>query len=492
MEENQVYRELGKRTGNAVLIGVTGPVRTGKSTFVKRFMQELVLPHIKDAFAAERARDELPQSGSGRTIMTTEPKFIPEEAVTISPDDVTQLSVRLIDSVGYMIPGVLGAEEDGEPRLVTTPWLENEIPMTQAAELGTKKVMDEHSTVGVVVTTDGTVTDIPRGDYLEAERRAIEDMQATGKPFIVLVNSKEPEGESARKLCTELREMYHTSAMAVNCQKMTEGEIGEILTALLMEFPAAELRVYMPGWLASLPEEHPLKSGVYDALKKAADHISKLSEAEPAASLLRDDDVFSECRVTQMDPGSGTVGITLEFPEELFYETLSGLCGLELRTDGDLIELLTDMAAVKKRYERISGALEEAIATGYGIAMPSEDEIELQAPQIVKKGNGFAVRLKAKAPSIHMIRTDLESEVSPVVGTQKQTEDFGAYLSKAFETDPKTVWETNIFGKPLRQFVNEDLAGRVQRMPETVRPKFRRTLQRVMNEGGGGLICIIL
>ncbi len=492
MNENQIYRELGQRTGNAVLIGVTGPVRTGKSTFVKRFMEELVLPHIDDAYRAERARDELPQSGSGRTIMTTEPKFVPEEAVTICPDEVTQLSVRLIDSVGYMIPGVLGADEDGNPRMVTTPWFDEEIPMTQAAELGTKKVMEEHSTVGVIVTTDGSITDVPRGDYAEAERRAIADMQATGKPFIVLVNSADPAGQPAQELCNTIHGQTGASVMAVDCQKMTEGEIGQILSALLLEFPAAELRVYMPGWLVSLPEEHPLKSGLYDALRKTADEIGKLSEAEPAVRALLENETLSGCSITKLDPSTGTVSITLDFPEALFYQTLSEVCGLELHSDGDLIAMLTDMANVKSRCERISGALEQALATGYGIAMPAGDEIELEAPEVVKKGGSFAVKLKAKAPSIHMIRADLESEVSPIVGTQKQTEEFGEYLRKAYDEDPKTVWETNIFGKPLREFVNEDLAGRVLRMPETVRPKFRRTLQRIMNEGSGGLICIIL
>ena len=492
MEENHIYRELSERTGNAVLIGVTGPMRSGKSTFVKRFMEELVLPHIDDPYRAERARDELPLSGSGKTIMTMEPKFVPEEAVEIRPDGVTQLSVRLIDSVGYMIPGVLGAEEDGEARMVTTPWFDDEIPMSQAAELGTKKVMQEHSTVGVIVTTDGSVTDIPRDDYMEAERRAIEDMQKTGKPFIVIINSADPQSKATQSICESLHKETNASVLAANCQSLTETEIREILSALLMEFPAAELRVFMPSWLISLPEEHPLKEGLYAALKQTADKIAKLSQAEPAVRCLLENEALSGCRISQIDPGTGTVSITLDFPEELFYRTLSELSGLEIRSDSDLIAFLASMSEVKNQYDKVSGALEQALATGYGIAMPRDEEIELEAPQVIKKGGSYAVKLKARAPSIHMIRTDLVSEVSPIVGTQKQTEEFGAYLLQAFEEDPKTVWETNIFGKPLRDFVQEDLAGRMQRMPDEVKPKFRKTLQRIMNEGGGGLICILL
>lgn len=404
MEAGTVYAELTQRTNGAILIGVTGPTRTGKSTFVKRFMETLVLPHIEDAYQLERARDELPQSGSGRTIMTAEPKFVPEEAVEICPDGTSRFAVRLIDSVGYMIPGAVGAEEDGQPRMVTTPWYDHEIPMTEAAECGTKKVMEDHCTVGVVVTTDGTVTDIPREDYIEAERRAVEDMRKTGKPFVVLLNSTDPYAESAQQLRGELEQTYGASVLAADCLTMDEAEIRRILSAILSEFPVAELRFFLPGWVSALPWDHSIKTALLESMRRCAEQIAKLSETAKIGDLMQTD-ALSGCRIDAVDPGSGTVSCTLEFPEALFYQTLSEQSGFPIESDGDLMSLLSSVAQVKSSYDKVAAAMEEVRQTGYGIVMPTADEITLEVPQIVRKNGSYAIKLKASAPSIHMMHT---------------------------------------------------------------------------------------
>lgn len=487
-----IYEEFGRRTNNAVLLGVTGPMRTGKSTFVKRFMEQLVIPNIADPYQAERARDELPQSASGRTIMTSEPKFVPEEAVEISPDDVSKLSVRLIDSVGYMVPGVLGAEEDGQPRMVTTPWFEHEIPMSQAAELGTKKVMEDHCTVGVVVTTDGSVTDISRRDYVDAENRAIEDMKATGKPFVVLVNSTSPTGEGARQACRQLQERHNVTVLAADCQSMEEGQIRGILAAVLEEFPVTELRFYMPGWVTALEAEHPVKAALYEAMRRSAENIGKVSEAEPAMKEFLRTDALDGCRICQVDLGSGAVSCELTFPDKLFYEVLSETSGFQVENDGELMSLLTALSQVKQNYDRVESALSQVKATGYGIVMPSPEEVRLDIPQIVKKGGNYAIKLKAIAPSIHMIRTDIMTEVCPSVGDEKQSKELADSLLSAYEDDAEKLWQSNIFGKSLYEMVSEGLKSKIGGVPEESRYKFRDSLSRIVNEGGRGLICLIL
>ncbi len=486
-----IYEQFGQRTDNAVLIGVTGPMRTGKSTFVKRFMEQLVIPNIVDPYRAERARDELPQSASGRTIMTSEPKFVPEEAVEISPDGVAKLSVRLIDSVGYMVPGVLGADEDGQPRMVTTPWFEHEIPMTQAAELGTKKVMEDHCTVGIVVTTDGTVTDIPRQDYTEAENRAIADMKSTGKPFIVLVNSAEPAAKAAQKVCSDLQQRHHVTVLAADCQSMEEGEIRSILAAVLEEFPVTELRFYMPDWVMALDEEHTVKSALYEAMRRSAENIGKVSEAGPVVREILHTDSLEGCRISEVDLGSGAVSCELEFPEKLFYQVLSETSGFEVENDGELMSLLTALSRVKQSYDKVESALEQVKATGYGIVMPSPEEVQLDIPQIVKKGGNYAIKLRATAPSIHMIRTDIKTEVCPSVGDEKQSKELADSLLHAYEDDAEKLWQSNIFGKSLYDMVSEGLRSKIGEVPEDSRFKFRDSLTRIVNEGGRGLVCIV-
>lgn len=492
MEQKSIYEQIGLRTDGNVYVCVVGPVRTGKSTFIKRFMEELVIPNIENVYRRERARDELPQSGSGRTIMTAEPKFVPEEAVEISPDGTAKLSVRLIDSVGYMVRGAIGADEDGQPRMVTTPWYDHEIPMTDAAELGTKKVMEDHGTIGIVMTTDGSITDIPREDYVDAEDRAIRDMQATGKPFLVLVNSQEPGGAEAQALCQHLKETYDVSCIAVNCLTLQEAEITEILKKLLYEFPVAELRFFLPSWLEALENEHPLKQALYEAMRKNAARIAKVSEAEPAIRSISQLESVEDYRITSIDLGSGVVNCVLEFPTQLFYQILSDKSGFNVANDGDLLTLLEQLAETKRQYDKVAGALEEVRATGYGIVMPGADEIHLEVPEIVRKGGSYGVKLKASAPSIHMMRADIRTEISPMVGDEKQSEDLVGYLLGEYEGNTEKLWESNIFGKSLLELVNDGLSTKLRRMPEDSRYKIKDALQKIINEGGNGLICLII
>ena len=486
-----LYRDMAERTGGDIYIGVVGPVRTGKSTFVKRVMEALVIPHIENVYQRERARDELPQSGSGKTIMTAEPKFVPEDAVTISPDGTATLSVRMIDSVGYLVPGAVGAEEDGQPRMVTTPWYSEALSMKEAAELGTRKIMEDHSTIGIVVTTDGTVTDIPREDYVEAEARAIADMKATGKPFLVLVNSTAPQGEAAQALQRELEEDLGVSAMAVNCLTLEEQDIREILARLLYAFPVKEIQVFLPRWLDALPVEHPIKQELYEAMARCAGGIATLSQAEPSLGELTELSTVEAFRLRSIDPGTGTVSCELVIPGRLFYQILSERSGFTVESDRDLMTLLEELSQVKHRYDKVASALEQVQATGYGIVMPTMEEMHLEEPQIVRRGNNYGVRLKASAPSIHMLRADIETEINPIVGDEKQSEDLLRYLLSEYEGDTEKLWGSNIFGKSVYEMVSDGLGGKLRRMPEEARYKLQATLSRIINEGSSGLLCII-
>ncbi len=486
---DNIYTRLSARTGGNIYVGVVGPVRTGKSTLIKRIMEELVIPCIDDPYRRERAKDELPQSGSGKTIMTSEPKFVPEEAVEISPDGTAKLRVRMIDSVGYMIPGATGAEEDGVPRMVTTPWFDHEIPMTQAAELGTKKVMEEHCTIGLVVTTDGTITDIPRSDYVEAERRAIADMQATGKPFLVVINSRLPGADAAASVQEELRREFGIEAAIADCQALTGEDIADLLKELLYAFPMQELRVYLPGWLAALEPDHPVKAALYDGLLKCAGSIATLSQAESSLVRLRELEQVQDLSIRSIDLGSGQVSCALSFPEPLFYEILSSRAGMPIHSDAQLLALLTEMSAVKQEYDKISDALSAVRATGYGIVMPSAEEMSMESPELLKKNGAFGVKLKASAPSIHMIRVDIDTELSPMVGGEQQSQDLIGYLGSG---DPESIWQTNIFGRTVLDMVQEGLNAKVLRIPNDVRSKLRGSLTRIVNDGANGLICLIL
>ena len=483
-----IYADIAARTGGNIYIGVVGPVRTGKSTLIKRIMEALVIPNIDDPYRKERAKDELPQSGSGKTIMTSEPKFVPEEAVEISPDGTTRLKVRMIDSVGYMVEGAVGAEEDGVPRMVTTPWFDYEIPLTEAAELGTKKVMEEHCSIGLVVTTDGTVTDIPRSDYVAAEKRAIADMKATGKPFLVIINSKDPTGNAAAQVKQELAEQGVDAAIA-DCQALDSDGICQLLQQLLYAFPMRELHIYMPRWLDALEDNNPVKQELYAALLENAQQISTLAQADTALSHLRELESVMDFSIRSIDLATGTVVCALSFPEKLFYEILSTQAGMPIENDRQLLTLLTELSAIRQEYDKISDALNAVKATGYGVVMPGAEEMTLEPPQILRKGSAFGVKLKAGAPSIHMIRVDIDTEISPMVGDEKQSQDLINYLS---EEDPEKLWQSNIFGKSVYALIQEGLTSKLIRTPDDVRGKFRGALTRIVNEGATGLICLIL
>ena len=484
-----MYANIAARTGGNIYIGVVGPVRTGKSTLIKRIMETMVIPNIADDYRKERAKDELPQSGSGKTIMTSEPKFVPEEAVEICPDGTTYLRVRMIDSVGYMVDGAVGALEDGVPRMVTTPWYEEPIPLTEAAELGTQKVMQEHCSVGFVVTTDGTITDIPRADYRQAEGRAITDMKKTGKPYLVIINSRNPAGEAAKVLQAELMEKYGVTSVIADCQSLTTENITGLLQELLYAFPMQQLSVYLPRWMDALEKNHPVKSALYEALLQRANEIASLAEAEASLSQLAQLESVLDFKIRAIDLGTGTVSCVLTFPEALFYEILSSKTGMVIENDGQLLSILTNLAETKREYDKISDALSAVKATGYGIVMPGAEEMKLETPEILKKGSAFGVKLKAGAPSIHMIRVDIDTEISPMVGDEKQSRDLIGHLAGE---DPEKLWQSNIFGKSVYDLIQEGLTTKLIRTPDDVRAKFRGCLSRVVNEGANGVICLII
>ena len=484
-----IYRDIAARTGGNIYIGVVGPVRTGKSTLIKRFMETLVIPNIAEPYRAERARDELPQSGSGKTIMTGEPKFVPEEAVEISPDGTARLRVRMIDSVGYMVDGAIGAWEDDSPRMVTTPWFDYEIPMTEAAELGTQKVMQEHCSIGLVVTTDGSITEIDRQDYQQAEHRAILDMQATGKPFLVVVNSRHPESETTQNLARQIRAQYGVSAIALDCLALDAQDIKDLLLQLLYAFPMQQLHVFFPRWMDALESDHPVKAALYEALLQRAQEISTLAQAEPILSKLKELEQVLDFSIRCVDLATGTVSCALGFPESLFYEILSNKAGMHIENDGQLLELLTELSKIKAEYDKISDALSCVNATGYGIVMPQPEQMKLEKPELLKKGSAFGVKLRAAAPSIHMIRVDIDTEISPMVGDEKQSQDLIQFLNGE---SPETLWQSNIFGKSVYDLIQEGLNAKLLQTPEDVRGKFRGTLSRIVNEGANGLICLII
>ena len=476
-----IYQDMAARTGGSIYIGVVGPVRTGKSTFIKRFMETQVLPHIDNAYRRDRAQDELPQSGSGRTIMTAEPKFVPEEAVCIRLEDDVTFSVRLIDCVGYMVPGAMGQFEDLSPRMVMTPWYDHEIPMTEAAEIGTRKVITDHSTVGIVITTDGTITDIPREDYLEAEERVIREL-----------NSADPRGSRAASIAAEIGEKFGVSCLPVNCLALEEQELRSLLQGLLYEFPLQELDVFLPPWVDALPGEHPIKSDLYQRIAAGTAGLHCIRQLAPYLASLQNTENVESAGVDAMDLGQGVAQASIRLPRGLFYTTLSQRSGLSVSDDGDLMELLTELAEVRKAYDKVAPALIAARETGYGIVLPTVEELELEDPEIVRQGGRYGIRMRASAPSIHMIRADVSTTVSPIVGNEKQSEEMVNYLLRQFEGDTGKIWESNIFGRSFNEIAGEDLQAKLKRMPPDAQAKLREALERIINEGGGGLICIIL
>lgn len=492
MTNTSIYQDIATRTDGSIFLGVVGPVRTGKSTFIKRFMDCLVLPNITGEFQRERANDELPQASSGRTIMTTEPKFIPETAVKIKPDGSSECSVRLIDCVGYIVPSSLGYIEGDQPRMVKTPWYDEAIPFNMAAEIGTKKVITEHSTIGLVVTTDGSISDIPREEYAEAEERVINELKDINKPFVVLLNCIYPASDGAAALADELSEKYSVPVIPVNCLELDETDIQDILARVLFEFPVKQISVQMPAWVCSLDKTHPLKTALYSLIQNTASDIAHIREIKKLEQAICECEQIEGCEIKKIDLGSGKAEMRAEVRRELFFDVISKSTGMEIRNDRELINSLADLSRTKKEYMRIKSALDEVEATGYGIVMPNTEELSLEEPEIMRQGGRYGVRLRASAPSLHIMKANITTEVSPIVGSEKQSEDLVMYLLKEFEENPLQIWESNIFGKSLHELVNEGLHTKLARMPQDARMRMQETIERVINEGCSGLVCIIL
>ncbi len=492
MTNNDIYCDIAKRTDGDIYIGVVGPVRTGKSTFIKKFMEQLVIPNISSEYRRERAVDELPQSSAGKTIMTTEPKFIPEEAVEVTIGDKTRFNVRMIDCVGYIVPSAIGYIENEAPRMVVTPWFEEEVPFAMAAEVGTRKVIQDHSTIGLVVTTDGSISDIPREEYEESEQRVIDELNSINKPFVVLLNCLYPESKESEQLAKQLSEKYGTPVIPVNCVDLEENDINDILRQVLYAFPIKEINICMPRWITGLAKGHWLKNDVFNTIRSAYENVRFVRDVNGVEEKIMDDENICRAMITDIDLGKGSAEVEVDLKNNLFYKIIGEETGIDISGESDLMPLLKELTVIRKKYEKIENALSEVEATGYGIVMPTIDELSLEEPEIVKQGGKYGVRLRASAPSIHMMKADIVTEVSPIVGSEKQSEELVMYLLKEFEESPQKIWESNIFGKSLHELVNEGLHNKLYRMPVDARLKLQETLERIINEGCGGLICFIL
>lgn len=492
MEERNIYSDISQRTNGDIYIGVVGPVRTGKSTFIKKFMDTIVIPNMGSSYRRDRAIDELPQSAAGRTIMTTEPKFIPEQAVTINIDSSATFSVRMIDCVGYIVPSALGYIENDMPRMVMTPWYNEPIPFNMAAEIGTKKVITEHSTIGLVITTDGSISDIPRAEYEEAEERVINELKQINKPFIVLLNSTNPNSEYTMTMAAQLQKNYQVPVLPVNCLELQEAEIRNILSQVLFEFPIKAVKVDMPRWLSSLEKSHWLRSAVYSNIQQSASKISRIREVTSIIENAHNCEYVNGAKIESVDLGTGHARISVNLQQNLFYKVLGEKTGINIEDEGSLLDSMLNLVKTQNKYNKIKDAYQDVLDTGYGIVMPEIEELSLEDPEIIKQGGKYGVRLKAAAPSIHMMKTRITTELTPIVGSEQQSQELIMYLLKEFEENPAKIWESNIFGKSLHELVNEGLHNKLYRMPIDARDKVRETIERIINEGCNGLICIIL
>jgi stage IV sporulation protein A len=492
VEAFDIYKDIANRTDGDIYAGIVGPVRTGKSTFIKRFMELLVLPNMDNNHKKERAKDELPLSGSGRTIMTTEPKFVPNEAVELVLKDNVKFKVRLVDCVGYLVKGALGHEEDQMPRMVTTPWNDQAIPFEEAAEIGTKKVIRDHSTIGFVVTTDGSITDIDRANYIKAEERVINELKEIEKPFIIILNSKHPNLDSTIALRDSLENKYGVSVVAMDCLNMDVSDVERVFEKLLYEFPVKEININLPGWVDGLPKNHWIRVNIMNSLKNNIVDLEKLNQVKGCLSTLNEVEIIKNINVSEINLGEGVVNADVTLEEGLFYKILKEFTGYEIDGDYQILNLVSKLSETKKKYDRIEKAIVDAKEIGYGLVNPDKEELQLAEPEIYRQGNRFGVKLKASAPTLHILRADISTEVAPLIGTEKQSEELLQYFLSEFENDPSKVWQSKLFGKSLYELVNDELNGKITTLPEDYRQKLRKALEKILNDSNGGLICIII
>lgn len=490
MEVFDIYRDIQARTNGEIYLGIVGPVRTGKSTFIKRFMDLLVLPKMENDHSRERTRDELPQSASGRTIMTTEPKFVPKEAAEISLLEDVNVKVRLIDCVGYMVEGASGHMENEEERKVKTPWFEYEIPFTKAASIGTQKVIHDHATIGIVITTDGSICELKRDGYMAAEEKTIKELQAIGKPFIVLVNSKKPYGDEAKRVAEELREKYQVTTMTVNCEQLREEDIHRIMEKVLFEFPISEVQFYIPKWVEMLPMEHKIKADLIYHMKEILKNMSEIKDAV-AGIEKRESDYIEEIKLEQIEMDTGCVRIRVQIPERYYYEMLSDMTGMDICGEYELVRTMKEMAVMKQEYDEVKDAMESVKMKGYGVVHPKREEIQMDEPTIIKQGNKYGVRIRSEAPSIHMIRANIETEIAPIVGSEEQANDLVRYIKENSEEEGG-VWTTNIFGKSIEDLVTDGMRNKIMMINDESQMKLQDTMQKIVNDSNGGMVCIII
>ncbi|WP_297631762.1 stage IV sporulation protein A [uncultured Clostridium sp.] len=492
MDSFKIYKDIAERTQGDIYVGVVGPVRTGKSTFIKKFMDLMVIPKIDNSFKKERAKDELPQSGSGKMIHTTEPKFVPNEAVEIGIEEDVKFKVRLVDCVGYIVKEALGYLDGEEAKMVNTPWYDYEIPFEDAAEIGTRKVITDHSTIGFVITTDGSITGLEREDYIEAEERVIAELQGINKPFVVILNSSRASSQETMEIKNEMEKKYNVSVKPMDIANMTEEDIEELFNQVLKEFPVKEVNIHMPEWLENLESEHWLKVNFFNIIKEMSKNISKVRDIKLSLDLLSNEENLGESIIKEIDLGVGTANVIMKPKEGIFYKVLSEMCELEVDSETNLLKLVKELNFAKKEYDKVKDALKDVNETGYGLVAPQLKEMKFEEPEIVKHGGQYGVKLKASAPSLHFIKANIQTEISPIMGTEKESEELVKSLLEQFENDPGTLWQSNMLGKSLEVLVKEGLQKKLYKMPEDVQTKIQKTLQKIINEGNGGLICIIL